>query len=357
MRISKKTVYCIIAVTIGLFYTNTKMPIVPDTVTNWYLPHDALRLDQVHFVGAHNALISRISNTRWGTFLYAQQTWNLEQQLQHGVRVFELDLGGYSNKIFACHKKCTGLYAFQKIGSYEPFAEIMNMFAQWLEDHPQEILILLLDSIRDQSVTLDMIDRELTLLPEIQKYILTQTMWNPDDHDGYWPTLGWMRKYNKRIIIFNDRLNDSCKYTFHHWSYVMCTPPHVGDHEQSARLRTESLEHNKHHAQLYQLNHFAGFADSRIAWICAIGAALIGKARANIRTYFALDNDVERIASIIDYGKKKCVAKNKIPNFIMLDNVDRFICNNGIALINQWNQEEMLAFLEVSCEPGHNPIP
>jgi hypothetical protein len=125
----------------------------------------------------------------------------------------------------------------------------------------------------------------------------------------------------------------------------MCTPPHTADHEQSTRLRSESIEHNKSHAQLYQLNHFAGIADGRIAWLCAIGSTLLGKLENNFRKYRALDNNVEHIAAIIDLGKKKKIARGKNPNFIMLDNVDRFICNNGMALINQWNTQEMFALI------------
>jgi hypothetical protein len=344
-RISKKFTFFATMLVAGFLYVRTKVPMVPESVAQWQLPHGELRLDQTHFVGAHNALISRFSNTRWGTFLYAQQTWNLKDQLRYGVRVFELDIGGNYNKICACHRKCTGPYALQKIGSYEPFAEIMQTFAAWLEKHPQEILILLLDSIRDQAITQHMIDAELDALPDVTKHILSRTVWNPDEHNGNWPKLGWLRSNNKRLIIFNDRLDDSCKYTFHHWSYVMCTPPHVGDHEKSTQLRPESLTHNKPHAQLYQLNHFAGFADSRIAWLCAIGSTLMGKLENNFRKYRALDNNVDHIASIIDHGKKKRVAKGKNPNFIMLDNVDRFICNNGIALINEWNAQETLGAL------------
>lgn len=340
-RFSRKRIYCIALLIAGFFYIRTKAPMVPESVAQWQLPHDALRLDQAHFVGAHNALISRYSNTRWGTFLYAQQTWNIATQLKHGVRVFELDIGGNYNKICACHNRCTGPYALQKIGSYELFDEIMQSFATWLEQNPQEIIILLLDSVRDPYITQHMIDQELDALPEVTKYILSPAIWNPDTHNGRWPTLGWMRKHNKRLIIFNDRLNDSCKYTFHHWSYVMCTIPHSADHEQSTQLRSESLTHNKPHAQLYQFNHFAGIADSRVAWICAIGSTLMGKLENNFRKYRALDNKIEHITSIVDHGKKKRIAKGKNPNFIMLDNVDRFICNDGIALINEWNRHEI----------------
>jgi len=343
-RFSKKLILMTLLIA-GFLYVRTKVPTVPDSVAQWHLPHDALRLDQVHFAGAHNALISRFSNTRWGTSLYAQQTWNIEQQLKYGVRVFELDIGGNANKICACHNRCTGPYALQKIGSYELFAEIMQTFALWLEAHPKEVIVLLLDSVRDPYIRQHMIDAELDTLPEVTNYILTPAMWNPDNHEGHWPKLGWMRKQDKRLIIFNDRLDDSCKYTFHHWSYVMCTLPHSGDHEKSTQLRPESLTHNKPHAQLYQLNHFAGIADSRVAWLCAIGSTLLGKLENNFRKYRALDNNVDHIASIIDHGKKKQVAKGKNPNFIMLDNVDRFICNNGIALINQWNRQELLGLL------------
>lgn len=125
----------------------------------------------------------------------------------------------------------------------------------------------------------------------------------------------------------------------------MCTPPHRANHEDSTELRSESIKHNKSHAQLYQLNHFAGIADVRIAWLCTIGSTLMGNIKNSYYKYRALDNNVDHIASIINYGKKKCIAKGKNPNFIMLDNVDRFICNNGLALINQWNGEELLELI------------
>jgi hypothetical protein len=344
MSLSKTAIFGLSSIIVGLFYTNTKAPVIPESVINWSLPHDALRLDQVHFVGAHNALISRKPTTRWGTFLYAQQTWNLHDQLKHGVRVFELDLGAYRDKLVVCHQQCGGLYGLQKIGSYESFAEIMHCFSNWLDEHPQEIIILLIDS-RDPAHGPNMIDNEVTLLPNVRKHILTPMMWNPDAHDGCWPTLKWMRHYNKRLVIFNDRLNDSRTYTFHHWSYVMCTPPHRANHEDSTELRSESIEHNKSHAQLYQLNHFAGIADARIALICTIGSTLTGEIRNSYSKYRAMDNNVDHIVSIIDYGKKKSIAKGKNPNFIMLDNVDRFISNNGLALINQLNGEELLQLI------------
>lgn len=343
MRMSKTTIFFIANLVLGLLYTTTQSPVIPDTVTRWQVPHDRLRLDEVHFVGAHNALISRRPNTRWGTFLYAQQTWNLAEQLEYGVRVFELDLGAYSDKLVVCHQQCGGLYGFQKIGSYESFAEIMQFLAQWLDQNPEEILILLIDS-RDPKHGPHMIDVELASLPEVRSHILTQMMWNPETHRGLWPTLGWMKKYNKRLIIFNDRANDSCKHTFHHWSYVMCTPPHTGDHEKSTSLRAECLKHNQPHVQLYQLNHFAGFADDRIAWLYIIGSTITGNLKEHPRKYRALENNVDHIASIVHHGKKKSLARGKNPNFIMLDNVDRFIANNGIALINQWNKEAALVF-------------
>ncbi len=342
MRIPTITLFCIANIAVGLFYTSTQAPVMPESISRWYLPHEDLRLDQVHFVGAHNALISRRSNTQWGTFLYAQQTWNLQEQLAHGVRVFEIDLGFYRNKLVLCHQQCGGLYDFQKVGPYESFNEIMHLFATWLEEHPLEIIVLLIDS-RDPAHKPHMIDIELAQMPEVRKHILTQMMWNPESHNGHWPTLKWMRAYNKRLIIFNDRLNDSCKYTFHHWSYIMCTPPHTADHEKSTSLRPESLAHNLPNAQLYQLNHFAGFADNRIAWLYAIGCTITGGLKNNPRGYHALDNKVERIIAIIDHGKKKLFARGKNPNFIMLDNVDRFVSNNGVALINQWNKEALLA--------------
>jgi hypothetical protein len=315
---------------------------MPDSISRWYLPHSDLRLDQVHFAGAHNALISRRHNTRWGTFLYAQQTWSLQEQLDHGVRVFEIDLGVSNNKLVICHQQCGGLYEFQKIGAYETFAEIMEYLSNWLAKNPLEVVILLIDS-RDPAHSPHLIDKELELLPAVRKNILTQLMWDPEMHNGCWPTLKWMRKYNKRLVIFNDRIDDSCKHTFHHWSYVMCTPPHTGDHEQSTSLRPESVTHNSPHAQFYQLNHFAGIADNRIAWLLTLGSTITGSLKDNPRKYHALENKIEHITSIIDHGKKKWLARGKNPNFIMLDNVDRFISNNGMALINQWNKEATIA--------------
>lgn len=323
---------------VAALYIKKDAPIIPATATSWYLPHGSLRLDQVHLLGAHNALISRRPTTQWGTFLYAQQTWNLHEQLAHGVRAFELDLGAQGDTLVLCHKQCSGIYALQKVGPYESFNEIMHCFAHWLEQHPKEIVVLLIDS-RDPAIAPHMIDHELAQMPDVRKYVLTQTMWDPDNRKGRWPTLHWMRKYNKRMIIFNDRIDDSPRHTFHHWSYVMCTPPHTTDHDESSFLRHECNQHTKSHAQLYQLNHFAGFADNRISWLFTIGTLLLTNGLYRPRGFDGPSNDVDHISSVINYGKRKRFARGKNPNLLMLDNVDRFVANDGLALINEWNQQ------------------
>lgn len=341
MHIKQFSALVLSCVLVALLYIQKDAPIVPETTTQWYLPHGALRLDQVHFLGAHNALISRRPTTQWGTFLYAQQTWNLHEQLKHGVRAFELDLGAEHNKLVLCHKQSSGIYGLQKIGPYESFEDIMHCFARWLDEHPQEIIILLIDS-RDPTIQPHMVDTELREMSDVRKHILTQTMWDPDNRNGLWPTINWMRTYNKRMIIFNDRIDDSPRHTFHHWSYVMCTPPHNADHDGSSFLRHECNKHTKSHAQLYQLNHFAGVADNRVAWLFTIGTTLLTNGWYRPRGFHGPDNNVDHISSIINYGKRKKFARGKNPNFLMLDNVDRFVCNDGLALINEWNQEAVI---------------
>lgn len=323
---------------VALYYTARYTPNVPADTAEWQLPADELRLDQALFLGAHNALISRDSTTNMGTFLYAQQTWNLHEQLAHGVRVFELDLGFYNDQLCISHKQARGIYRLQRIGSYESFQDIMRVFKTWFAAHPREIIIILIDN-RDPHTPCHQLDNELAQMPHLSEHILMPHEWDPYNHDGFWPTLGWLRDHHKQLIIFNDRKDDSPQYTYHHWEHVMCTPPHTAHAEHSLCLRLESQKHNAIHAQLYQLNHFAGIADHRVSWLYSLSVILATHGWYIPDSMPSSENKVDEIKKLIALSKQKNLARGKNPNFIMFDNVDRFIAQNGMAFINECNKK------------------
>lgn len=91
------------------------------------------RLDEVAFAGAHNAM----SNAEDG-WMAPNQGWNIPHQLEAGVRGLNLDVYDVDGVATLCHGYC-------ELGS-APFADVLTEVSAFLDEHPQEVLLLTLES-------------------------------------------------------------------------------------------------------------------------------------------------------------------------------------------------------------------
>lgn len=337
----------------------------------WKTPNPQLRIDQISFVGAHNALMAE--DDGW---LYAQQKWGFIRLLDEGVRVFEIDVATEpSNKkghkikdnLFICHNSCTGAYKLQKKGPFHTFISQMDVLGKWLHKHPNEVVILAFDNKRDKNMLPNQGDMNIEKLhANIKNLILTPAIWNPEDHNGDWPTLQWMNDNKKQIIFFNPKQGDSPIYTYYHWRYVGCNRGDVSNSKMYTALRADSkdafspaqqedrakiqrmfqLNHSNLLSEEYALTAYKGVKQAE-AFAKKAGSALgmntdAKKAQEEsdkLKTAQVSRSDFATIARIIEECKQAGLMGGKNPNILLLDWTDNFINTGGMALVNQWNEQ------------------
>lgn len=187
-----------------LGYDSFKKHIEKHGLKNHFQPvSNELNFANYHFVGTHNSFsnkkVFKLYNQHWTT---------IEQQLAYGVRGFMLDTHWHENKVQLCHGSCTGAAALQtgsRNPTYETLEEYLKKFVSFLEKHTTEILYVNLENY----VSLDNIQQVIKNIPKLSNYLFKQTDWNVDEKNQEWPTIGWMRKNNKRIIIVTSNRNVS----------------------------------------------------------------------------------------------------------------------------------------------------
>ncbi|MEZ0374026.1 MAG: phosphatidylinositol-specific phospholipase C domain-containing protein, partial [Candidatus Sericytochromatia bacterium] len=99
---------------------------------------------QVQLIGGHNAYNER------GDRVWQNQLWSIGTQLDHGVRVIELDLHYQAGPagdwtVRACHGITAQDCVFNNAGSRD-FREVLNEIRAWSDRHPQQVLIIELEN-------------------------------------------------------------------------------------------------------------------------------------------------------------------------------------------------------------------
>lgn len=314
---------------------------------NWNLPDPRLRIDQVHYLGSHNAFLNK--HAGW---LYAQQKLSVMDQVARGVRVIEIDIGQDGKHLSICHGSCHGVHKLIKKGHLKSFKQGIENIAEWLKHHPNEIIIVALDNKRDKTIPVDQVDKELTSLSHVAPMILKPSDWKPEEHNGDWPTLQWMRDHKKQMIIFNAAQGTSPIYTYYQWRYVAGTTPGTTDPQATASLRNQSREEpfsspdeRMKIQRIFQMNHDTAISEQYAIDAFNAGAALGltgNKAKTQkIQAKSKLsDNSRATIQKVVNACKAKGIAGGKNPNILLLDWTNKYIADNGLEQINKWNMEE-----------------
>ena len=200
-------------------------------------------MNWITIFGTHNSF----SNYQDGAFddaifgfnFNVDQKWSMTDQLDAGARVIRLDPVGYDAhyedqnrhgdnfQLRMCHQSGSSLLltsAECDVTSYgRLFAYGVDEVHSWLENHPDEVLVLRMN--RTQAQDLAAIDAALEVnMQDKGGYILTPAppgtrsagSWDPALQG--WPTMRQMRAMGKRLIIFSD--NGTPHYSFP-WSYVV----------------------------------------------------------------------------------------------------------------------------------------
>ncbi len=295
-------------------------------------PNPAQRLDQVTVLGSHN----NFANKEAG-FLYFQHLLSTENQLKLGVRmlrpawhnpmknIFNLSRDQTSHAIL-CHassdKSCyTVSLATRGVKEHQLVSEENKILLDFLIKNPTEFLIVGLNNYLSDKQT----DLEIERIKGLKDFIITETdLQNLDyqkEWNGFWPTINWMIKHNKRLIVFNDY--GSTKYTIAYKKYVKMNQYGTAKITDAAKLRegTGILDYSLIEISWFQdisLSHAAQKDIDNSNWLTRTTIKLINK-KLNYMP-IKQDKSLLELFSLINACKKtKIIKSGLMVNILLLD--------------------------------------
>lgn len=151
---------------------------------------------QTAWVGTHNAY----ANVKDG-YSYAMQTFDVQRQLEGGVRVINLDIHLYNNEIVMCHENCNGSPTVNYGTERKKLLDTLRVIKSFLDKNPTEIVTLVFESYVRNSAKLEAAFKEagLSSLAFIPK----------DAGISQMPTLKKMIADNKRLVVLSQDAADA----------------------------------------------------------------------------------------------------------------------------------------------------
>lgn len=175
-----------------------------------------LGFDQYTFLGSHNSaaynlklecnnntdnLVNKLTCESLKGFpaindcLYNNQAgFSIKDQLEAGVRAFDLDLCPSSTK--GRVKTCHGWKDFFAYGDFLDTS--LSLFKSFLQDNPQEVVVL---EFGDLNGPIDELTSDLVSSVE---GVLDGYLYSPTSSLQHWPTLGEMIETGNRVVVFTN---------------------------------------------------------------------------------------------------------------------------------------------------------
>jgi hypothetical protein len=320
------------------------------------------RYDQVCWVVSHNAPFSKAHD-----YVYFNQNLSLTDQIKKADSWgFELDIekrswsktlglfGKSGTNISLCHESCkvnkllqpraSGLVEIT--GDPMSLQEALKIIKQFLVQNPSAIFTITLENrVADYKD----VDHEFAIA-DLHTMILKPTDWDIDKNKG-WPTLDWMIKNNKRLVVFNDKdaknqnypggpAYASTKYTFYQWAVMVQNQWGGAQNVEIARKeRGQSVAVTNTVRYLYEFDWFPP-EGKIIGGISSLATEVASWFKQ--RTPFAGDMkkvngpDLEKgLNAIVNEGLTSGRAKGRYPNFIKIDFVEE---GDAVAIANRVNK-------------------
>ena len=163
---------------------------------------------QTAFVGTHNAY----SSVKDGYF-YAQQTFDVQRQLEGGVRVINLDIHLKDNDVVLCHETCNGAPLANYGTSMKYLVDTLKVVKQFLDKNPNEIVTIVFESYVKNNALVE------------QKFIdagLKNMIFTPSGAGiSQMPTLRQMIQTNKRLVVLTQESQDAGSLIKSEWNYFV----------------------------------------------------------------------------------------------------------------------------------------
>jgi len=181
-------------------------------------PEDALNYTQYHYVGAHAA-------EKYPRFFteYMLQEQTILGMLATGVRGLMLSVYDWAlnwssiimqDVSVVCSNPTKESTILGKNGKplYQTLYYEMNRIFNFLKSHPKAVITI----VFDDNVEIPKMMRDLKGIIDKNKYdpFLKPSNWAQAREKGEWPTLGWMRSHNKRLVLFTQNHDDHTEFTW-----------------------------------------------------------------------------------------------------------------------------------------------
>jgi hypothetical protein len=224
-------------------------------INHFIEPDDTVNYTDYRYVGAHNAHVY----PRFFTIVH-QQDQTIIGNLSYGVRGLMLDtynknlswlssLQGPTDSRVCLSHPAPGFLAFTQKGhlTYQAMKYELRRIVEFMKLHHAAVITIILEDYANPKHTAQEI-----------KEVMREAHYNPlftptDLINKQWPTLGWMRNHNKRLIIFSQRAH-ATDVTFHQFDYMVENIYSTTNEKLLCRTRTESPPIG----QLIAFNNFSG---------------------------------------------------------------------------------------------------
>lgn len=210
-------------------------------INHFVEPGDGVNYIDYRYVGTHNAF------TDPHFFKIArQQDQPILGQLSYGVRGLMIDtydwnqgwpfsLIGMKNAKICLSHEAPGFIALVQKGTneYQSFKYELYRVVEFMRANPQAVITIIIENYADRLITI----KEIKDTMAIAQY---DVLLKPSDLiANQWPTLGWMRSNNKRLVIFTQRGGNS-EVTFSEFSYMIENQYDTTDEVTLCTQRAES---------------------------------------------------------------------------------------------------------------------
>jgi hypothetical protein len=243
--------------------------------------------NDVDYLTTHNAF-----NSDEDGLSFPNQTYNIESQLNYGVRGLMIDVYNHFGTPTAYH-------SVFMLGTI-PLSNIFNHIKTFLDNNPNEVVTIILECY----VTANDIDTVINQ-SGLSNYLYT--------HNATWPTLQNMIDNDNRLVIFSDVDDASSSQSWYHyvWDYAVETHYSVGT------INDFTCDFNRGDPlnDLFILNHFVTDA--------TLGYGL-----------YTESNDVNANPFFINRALDCQNQTNKFPNFVT---IDYYELGDGLAVVDQLN--------------------
>jgi len=210
-------------------------------INHFVEPGDGVNYIDYRYVGTHNSF------TDPHFFKVArQQDQPILGQLSYGIRGLMLDtydwtlgwpfvLVGIRNAKVCLSHGAPGFVALVQKGTneYQSLKYELYRVVEFMKANPRAVITIIIENYANALITI----KEIKEVMAMAQY---DVLFKPSDLvNNQWPTLGWMRSNNKRLVIFTQRGGNS-EVTFSEFSYMIENQYDTTDEVALCSQRAES---------------------------------------------------------------------------------------------------------------------